>query len=268
MENKNIKINISRHFNVESEINLIDFLASKTPLSKALLKKIAINGGVWLKKKGTRPKTRVRRSKTILKIGDLVEIYYKGELVFPNNVEIKLIKQTRDWGIWYKPSGVLTQGTKYGDEGSLLREVEKTKKEAYLIHRLDRETAGPVVIAYNKKQARYLSELFRNNLVQKKYKAEVFGLIKEDQGSIHLPIEGKNSHTNFKVIQRNENTTVLEIELITGRKHQIRRHFEAIGHPVMGDPIYGKGNKNKDGLKLECINLQFKTIQGQNISSS
>ena len=171
----------------------------------------------------------------------------------------ELITEHRDWSVWNKPAGWLAQGTKYGDSLSLLRFVEKCKgKEVFLVHRLDKETMGVMLIAHNANANQGLGKLWATQKVGKKYWAEVLGNVQEGDGKIDYAIDGKESLTFYKILERREKTTLIEVEIKTGRKHQIRKHFLELGHPVMGDPRYGQGNKNRDGMKLMACALRFR----------
>lgn len=146
-------------------------------------------------------------------------------------------------------------------------------REIFLVHRLDREVSGLVLLAHTREAAARLSELFRLNRIQKKYRAEVLGNIgKEGQvGVIELPLDKKPSITKFKVqsYTPEAGTSIVDVVIATGRLHQIRRHFEMIGYPVMGDPKYGEGNKNRDGMKLSAVSLKFRCpFQGREVEFS
>jgi tRNA pseudouridine32 synthase/23S rRNA pseudouridine746 synthase len=135
-------------------------------------------------------------------------------------------------------------------------------REFFLIHRLDREAEGLMLIAHAKDAAARLSELFQKNLIIKKYRVEVLGNLGERscKGIIDLPLDGKTALTEFEVESYNKdsNTSMVDITIKTGRLHQIRRHLEMIGFPVIGDPKYGKGNKNSEGMKLVAYSLRFR----------
>lgn len=77
------------------------------------------------------------------------------------------------------------------------------------------------------------------------------------KGRIETELDGKKAVTEFEVIEAGDKQSRLRVNILTGRKHQIRRHFDAIGHPVMGDPRYGSGNKNKEGMQLKAVELRF-----------
>lgn len=212
------------------------------------------NGGAWVHQKGKR--IRLRKAKRELKVGQKVELFYNPAIKVPKTDGIQCLFETRSYGIWFKPAGVLTQGTNFGDEGSILRHVERVKKEAHPVNRLDLETSGVLCIAYNSKAHAAFSKIWSTK-VRKYYQAIVLGTVKED-GEIDEPIDGKQAKTLFKVIESENNMTKLEVEILTGRKHQVRIHLNSINHPVMGDPKYGRGNKNEDGLKLIARCLEFK----------
>ncbi len=246
---------------------LVDFIAQSDKvagkLSKALIKEAMSQGSCWVKKGNSKLLKRVRRAKTQLRATDAVEFYFDRELFLKQKEELEtqpvLVSEHKDWSIWNKPAGWLAQGTKYGDSLSLLRFAEKWKgKEVFLVHRLDKETMGLMLIAHNGNANQGLGKLWATQKVGKKYWAEVLGHVEEEEGQIDTPIEGKDSLTYYRVLERRADTTLVEVEIKTGRKHQIRKHFLELGHPVMGDPRYGRGNKNKDGMKLMACALRFR----------
>jgi 23S rRNA pseudouridine1911/1915/1917 synthase len=123
-----------------------------------------------------------------------------------------------------------------------------------IVHRLDRETSGAMVVARNDRAHEHLSDQFRTRNVRKIYLALVHGKMPRDSGSITLPIsrdphrrtrmtaratKGRHARTDWRVIARLDRSTLVEVTLHTGRTHQIRAHFTAIGHPVVGDLLYG-----------------------------
>ncbi len=236
---------------------LIDYLEKYSGLSKSLIKKVLNNGGVHVRLFNSSKLARSRRATLDLNPESLVEFYYDPKIT---NAEIPIgveLTKFREWGLWYKPANLMAQGNEFGDHCSIERQVQKAKNKAWLIHRLDREANGIMLFAYTQNAARIFSEIFQNRRVQKFYKVEVIGVVKNDIGEIDKQLDKKEARTTFKVIERTEFTTKLLVEIHTGRLHQIRRHFEMIGHPVLGDPKYGVGNKNTDGLQLQAFQLKF-----------
>jgi len=236
---------------------LIDFLAAHSNLSKSVLKKVLNNGGVWVRLFKNARLMRNRRATQEINLDSSVEFYYDPKLTAMEIPEAKEVFKSREWGLWYKPQGLLSQGTEFGDHCSILRQIEKAKNKAWLVHRLDREASGLMLFAYTKNAARLFSELWQKHEVRKIYKVEVVGVIAE-AGEINLELDGKPARTTYTVLETGAHTSKLLVEIHTGRLHQIRRHLEMIGYPVLGDPQYGVGNKNTAGLRLMAFQLIFR----------
>jgi tRNA pseudouridine32 synthase/23S rRNA pseudouridine746 synthase len=252
------KFKFSRVAQAGEEVPLVDFLKTHSPLSKERLKRALNSGAVWMRKKHGRPMLiRVRRAQTVVIPGDLVELYYDESILSHEGVAPTLIKAGKEWGLWFKPAGLLSQGTKYGDHCSLERFIAKEKGACHLVHRLDREAQGLIVVAYTPKAAAMLSREWQDQRVIKTYRAKVIGQPAEE-GTIVLPIDGKDAITTYKRLETNGDVSLLELQIKTGRLHQIRRHLEAIGYPVLGDPTYGKANKDPRGLHLVAYSVKFK----------
>ena len=249
---------------------VVDFLARHSDLSKGRIKTAMNKGAVWLKKTNGR-QNRIRRATRPLKTGDNLLLYYDEKLLALTPPAAECISDQKRFSVWFKPAGLLTQGTSYGDHCSLLRSVElffQYKRKIYLIHRLDREVAGIVLVAHDKGAAGKLSRLFQNRSIVKHYRAQVLGNLADakQKDTIQIPLDGKTAITNYNAVSYDpcSNTSRVEVVIQTGRKHQIRRHFEMIGFPVVGDPIYGKCNKNTGGIQLTASALEFKCpISGQ-----
>ena len=143
-----------------------------------------------------------------------------------------------------------------------------------IVHRIDKDTAGLLVVAKNDAAHAFLSKQLADHTLGRKYYALVLGVISENEGKIIAPIgrdqkfrqkmavdllRGKEAETSFKVIERFKETTFVECALKTGRTHQIRVHMTYIGHPVIGDPVYGKGNRKiyDDGQLLFAHEIHF-----------
>ena len=218
---------------------------------------------VWLKKtKGKQ--VRIRRATTSLKTGDNLSLYYDKKLLALKPPTAECISDQKRYSVWFKPAGLMTQGTSYGDHCALLRGVElffKNKRKVFLIHRLDREAAGIVLVAHDKGTAGKLSRLFQNRSIVKHYRARILGNLtqRKPEDTIQLPLDDKAAITEYRALSYDpsSNTSRVEIIIRTGRKHQIRRHFEMIGFPVMGDPRYGEGNKNTEGMQLTATALEL-----------
>ena len=245
------------------QMTACDFLAAKTGLSKMKVKDAMNKGAVWIKKKGRRQ--RLRKATTLLQTGAHIEMHYDEGLLSLVPPQPSLIRDQVHYSAWLKPSGLMAQGTMFGDHCSLLRQAElffQMKRPVFLVHRLDRESDGIMLIAHSKEAAAMLSEIFRKKEIIKEYQVEVLGSLGEPgrKGTIDLQLDSKSAATDYEVISYDpeRNISTVSAYIRTGRLHQIRRHFDMIGHPVMGDPKYGKGNKNKEGMKLTAASLKFR----------
>ena len=253
-----------RHcIHADEEGTLCDALASKTGLTKSRIKRAMICGAVWHQKPGGKMR-RVRRATTPVRNGDNIAIFYDESILNLQPPAAECVRDNRRYSIWRKPAGLLTQGSHFGDHCALTRQVEqhfKPPRPAFLVHRLDRETAGLVIIAHDRKAAALFTELFRNRKIEKRYQAVVKGkpATRNREGFIDAPLDGRKAQTRYHLLHHDaiNDQSQLRVDILTGRHHQIRRHFELIGHPVVGDPRYGYGNKNCRGLQLVACGLKF-----------
>lgn len=232
---------------------LVNVLAENSQFSKSQIKKMMDNGSVFQTFKGS--KKHARKARTTVKHGDIIECFIDPSIDNDQAFVFNTMFESSNFGIYHKPAGAMTEGTKYGDKASLIRHVQKLKKYVFLVNRVDRETEGLVVVAFNSKSQNQLQEMWRDGVV-KKYQAIVLGEM-SGSGKIEAKINNKPTLTNYTCMDTTEKTTNVEIELATERKHQIRIHFSDLGHPVMGDPIFGQHNKNSDGIKLVSYALEF-----------
>lgn len=241
----------------------VDLIADASCLSRTRIKDAMQKGAFW-RTSGNGKSMRLRKAKTLLHPGERISFYYDESLLAVIPPEAKLIEDRGQYSVWDKPAGMLSQGTRYGDHCSLLRQVGQyfdPPREVFLIHRLDREASGLMILAHSKNTASRFSKLWHEGKVEKIYHILVCGNLLRDrpQGIIDTPLDGKTAYTYYHAVSYipEKNATSVEAVIKTGRLHQIRRHFDSIGFPVMGDPRYGKGNKNTDGLKLQAQELRF-----------
>ncbi|MDX3774964.1 RluA family pseudouridine synthase [Chromatiaceae bacterium AAb-1] len=256
-------IKLIRKIRAEQPQTAIALLAAAVPeLSKGRLKDAMNKGAVILHSK---PERRLRRAQAMLKAGEQLTLHYDETLLQRQCDAAQLLADQRQYSIWFKPAGMLSQGNEWGDHLSLLRAAEvffTPLRQVYLIHRLDREASGLVILAHTRQAAAAFSKLIAERKISKQYQIRVKGQLNESllqQGVISAALDGKDSVTAFRLLRYDAATDCswLEIDLITGRKHQIRRHFAGAGHPVMGDPAYGQGNKDNSGLALQAVQLRF-----------
>jgi len=255
---QNQKIIFKKSWREGDPLVLIDYLEKYSKLSKSTLKKVLNNGSVWLRLESHSKLKCIRRATQALTKESLIEFYYDANLMNLNLPPAEILYDQKEWGLWFKPAGMLSQGNEFGDHCSILRQVKKIKNKAWPVHRLDREASGLMLFAYSQKAAALFSNLWQKHSVRKFYKIEVLGVMEAIEGEINFPLDGKDARTTYKVIESGSHTTKVIVELHTGRLHQIRRHFDMINHPVLGDPKYGVGNKNDEGMKLLAFQLIFK----------
>ena len=237
-----------------------DFLADATGISKQKIKDAMTKGAVWLKRHN-KPRKRLRRAKEVLQNRDKLELFYDETLLARKAEGTTCLLDANGYSVWFKPAGVVAQGNDWCDHLSIQRIAEQTlepKRTAFVVHRLDRETAGLMLLAHSQGIAANLSEQFQKRSVTKHYLCQTLGETPA-HGEISTKLDGKAAQTRFTRLSYDSasNTSWLDVEILTGRTHQIRRHLDRIQHPVMGDPKYGKGNKNKLGLQLFAVKLAF-----------
>lgn len=246
----------------QSQGPLVDYLAQVTSLSKIKIKKAVGAGGCWLGRAHLKSAklSRMRKVKYELSIGDRLEFYYDENALSYDGEAPFALYERRDYGLWYKPVNVLSQSSRYGDVCSMDRLVMGVSGQAalWIVNRLDREASGIMAIAYTKKAAAKLSERWQGSDVEKSYQLQVKGEVEPKCGEVTFPIDSKAALTEYEVIGRNDyGDSLVEAKIRTGRFHQIRRHFSKMGHPIMGDPRYGKGNAHPKGLQLVCTEVKF-----------
>ena len=182
-----------------------------------------------------------------------------------------------------KPHGLLVHSTDSSDEYTLrdflienfnISEVGEYKREG-IVHRLDRVTSGLIVCPINKDVFNQLQEDFKKRKIIKKYKAIVQGSPRSKSGEINLPLihsqnnrrkrevgkNGRKAITKYNTISKTDSYTLLDIDLITGRNHQIRAHFEYLKTPIVNDTLYGAkkvSELNQNTICLQSYNIEFK----------
>lgn len=195
----------------------------------------------------------------------------------PCAAEIMLLHETEDYLLIDKPPGLLTVPGRHPlNRDSVIARLQRDFPIAAIVHRLDFDTSGVMVIPLNKQALSHISRQFQQRSVHKTYIAVVQGLVKDDAGQIDLPIApdaehrpkykicaaaGKASLTEYRVIARDlkAGTTRVALNPITGRSHQLRVHLHALGHPILGCSFYysGESAARAERLLLHATELQF-----------
>ena len=241
------------------EQTALQILSEHCPLSKQKLKTSMKNGAVWLE--SSTGIQRIRRATKTLSASDRLHFYYDKSIQETTPPAAGLIADEAQYSVWHKPCGMYSQGTKWGDHCTIYRYVEaqlKPQRPAFIVHRLDRSANGLIILAHSKKIAATFSEMFKKRKIQKQYTAIVEGRLKKTDlpFTISSNIEGKDACSKIMSVQNFDESCRLIIEIDTGRKHQIRRHMAELGHPVVGDRLYGSGKAEKD-LQLQASCLSF-----------
>ena len=200
------------------------------------------------------------------------------------DIPLEILYEDDDIIVVNKPKGMVVHPANGNPDGTLVNAIMSICKDTLsgiggeirpgIVHRLDKNTSGAIIIAKNDKAHINLSEQLKNHEIKKTYIALVRGVVKENNASIKMPIgrskkdrkkmdvdrNGKEAVTHFKVLKRFKDCTLLEINIETGRTHQIRVHLSYIGYPIIGDDVYSNG-KNRWNIEGQCLHakeLEFK----------
>lgn len=187
-----------------------------------------------------------------------------------------ILYENEDYLVLNKPKGFAVQG------GNLVRKsvidilnANQGELQYKIVHRIDKETTGILLLAKTLNSARYFAELFRTNNIKKTYLALTEGLIEQSKGLLQNKLlkahdkvvedsQGKDSVAEFEVISRTqEGKTLVKVMPITGRKHQIRVQLSLFGHPIVGDDKYNRAAEKRQRLKLHALEIEFLDIDGR-----
>ena len=252
---------IEAHVRIETgDDSPIGLLQQATGLSRQRIKLAMTQGAVWVTR--GRNTQRLRRAKRKLRAGDEVHLYYDAEILAEIPKEPALIADVGAYSVWDKPYGLRSQGSKWGDHCTVLRWAERhlePERPAFTVHRLDRAANGLILVAHAKTTAAALSAQFRERKVEKRYRALVRGDFSGHPSPLRIdePIDGKNAISEFSLqeVMGDGEHSLVDVRIETGRKHQVRRHLAGLGHPVIGDRLYGTGEADGENLQLTAYLL-------------
>lgn len=280
-------------FIADTTDRLDKFLASKMDISRGKIQKMIKAGQVTVNsKQETEPDY-------ILSIGDKIELPKFSDELKPSEIKLNIVFENNDLAVIDKPAGLVVHPGAGNTEDTLsqallsywpqIKNVGDPHRPG-IVHRLDEDTSGLIVVAKTQKAYEFLKQTFQDRTIEKEYLALVHGTMEKHHDFIDLPIAkvpthrkmsvrdgsasgGKNSNRNWKEAKTEyfvvaetpspglrpenkdiDNFTLLRVKLHTGRTHQIRIHMNAIGHPLVGDSLYGGKYKQQD---LSLIQRQF-----------
>ena len=251
------------------------YLTEELGISRSTVKKMIDEGFVLVN--GKEVKASLILSETdelFVKDGFIKEASFEAE-----DIPINIVYEDDDLLVINKKSGMVVHPGNGNTSGTLVNALmhytkNLSNKEAFrpgIVHRIDKDTSGLMLVAKNDKAHDILAEGFKNKTIKREYIALVCGVVGEDTGVIDAPIgrdakdrkkmcvtseNSKKAVTHFKVLKRYEHYTLLRLILDTGRTHQIRVHMKYIGHPVYNDPVYGKAY-NDFGQFLHSASIDF-----------
>lgn len=250
-------------------------------VSRSFVQKLVREGAVFVGEKPVKANYRLR-------IDDVVsfELPENEEPdILPEDIPLSILYEDEDILVVDKPKGMVVHPAAGHYSGTLVNAVMYHCGNSLsvingvmrpgIVHRIDRDTTGSLVICKNDMAHRALAEQFKVHSITRKYRAICMGVLKEDEGTIHKPLardpkdrkrmavtmkgNGKDAVTHYRVLERFRNHTYIECELETGRTHQIRVHMASIGHPLLGDEVYGSGKNayHLEGQTLHAWKLGF-----------
>jgi len=213
----------------------------------------------------------VTSSKKRVKINQIIKVVLPSQSssIKAEAIDLDIIYQDKDIAVINKPAGIVMHPAGKHKSGTLANALKYKFDNFYLVHRLDKNTSGVIIVAKNKKIKQFLSKLFETRKITKKYIALLQGRIKPKKAFIDLPIRrgksgkfevqagGRRAKSFWQLKKYIKKMSLVEILLETGRTHQIRVHFKALGYPVVGDEMYGKAIKELNRQFLHAYSLEF-----------
>lgn len=262
---------------VENDIRIDKYLSNNTELSRTLISKMIDNGYILVNGKKTKNNYKVKEN-DIISIDDS----FKEDVdIEPEEMKLDIVYEDNDIMIINKPSGMVVHPGNGNYKGTLvnglmyytnnLSDVNGEIRPG-IVHRIDKDTSGLIIVAKNNKTHEILGDYFKNKNIIRTYIALVKGETGTNSGTIDAPIgrsdkdrkkmavtakNSKNAITHFTVLKRYKGYTLIKCKLDTGRTHQIRVHMAYIGHPVYNDPVYTNDKCSDFGQFLHSYSMEF-----------
>ena len=262
------------------------FIKSKFPqFSRSQIQKLISGKNITINNSSIKSSTEIKyNDKITIKIPKID----KTPLI-ASEIKLEIIYQNSELLIVNKPHGIVVHPSKGHSNDTVINallgmdikfETNLGQTKPFLVHRLDKDTSGLLLVAKNEKMYSYLIEIQKKRKIKKHYLAVINGVPDKKYATIDASISRNKSHrkkmsvnskgrkslTTYKVIKSNESMSLVELELHTGRTHQIRVHMQALGHPIIGDTLYGKKSKLIDRQLLHAYKLEFRDNKNNVIS--
>ena len=252
----------------KNNLDLEEFLYSQN-VSGRLFRRLYKKKHIYVNEKFLRKNIKLRE-------GDLISLYMEDEIesIAPEKIYLDIVYEDLDLLILNKQPNIVVHPTKSHQTNTLSNGIANyfLEKEIYkkirFVNRLDMDTTGLLIVAKNSFAHQQMAIQFEKDAVIKKYLTLVDGVVESSEGIIDSPIgreeeksikkvvtaEGQHALTKFMVKERFKNASLLEVQIFTGRSHQIRVHLESIGHPIIGDILY---NKESPHIKRQALHSHY-----------
>ena len=248
-----------------SAIDALTTMPETRGLSKQHLKTVMQKGAVWLALNADDPNPqRLRRAKKPLQAGNILYLYYDEKVLNEAAPAPECVADLGDYSVWIKPKGMRSQGSKWSDHNTLNRWIQlnvpsKTNQPCLMIHRLDKATDGLMLVAHSHQTAVALRKLFEARKIIKIYQAWVAGEFPEHTQDYDSPVNGKPaiSHAKRLAFDAERKRSWVEVNIETGRKHQIRIHLSQAGFPIVGDRLYNPQDTHTEDMQLTAVYLEL-----------
>ncbi|MDQ7843236.1 MAG: RluA family pseudouridine synthase [Armatimonadota bacterium] len=256
---------------VHAGLRLDTFLAGRVPLSRSQIQALIASGHVTLDGRVVKPATKVRAGQQV----EMVVPAREPAAVIPQALPLEIVYEDEDLLVVNKPAGLTVHPGAGRPSGTLVNALAARVPGLLalggglrpgVVHRLDKDTSGLLVVAKTERAFRALQQQVASRAMRRTYLALVHGVVPSEEGTIEAPIGrhprlrtrmavvpgGRPAITRYRIVERFPAHTLIEAELVTGRTHQIRVHFAHVGHPVVGDPVYG-GRRPSLGIGRQAL---------------
>lgn len=246
-----------------------------TDITRTSAQRLIEDGNILVNGKNAKVSYKIQENdKILVEIPEPKQIELKAQ-----NIPIEIVYEDSDIIVVNKPKGMVVHPANGNPDGTLVNAIMAICKDSLsgiggeirpgIVHRIDKDTSGLLIVAKNDNAHVKMSEQIKNHEVKKTYIALVRGIFKENEATIDIPIgrstsdrkkmavnkNGKNAITHIKVLKRFDKYTLLQVNIETGRTHQIRVHLSHIGYPIVGDYTYSNG-KNEFDVVGQCLHAQ------------